>query len=104
VRKAELDFVTTFVLAVLAGAFIALGAVFANTVVPSGLFIKQLAPPEFWRAIGQTPAQYDSLRWGSFLSRNLFPVALGNVMGGAVMVWAVYWFIYRRGQPRRKGP
>jgi formate/nitrite transporter FocA (FNT family) len=39
---------------------------------------------------------------GSFLSRNLFPVAPGNVMGGAVMVWAVYWFIYCRGQPRRR--
>jgi hypothetical protein len=33
VRKAGLDAVTTFVLAVLAGAFIALGAIFATTVM-----------------------------------------------------------------------
>jgi formate transporter len=32
IRKAEMDAVTTFILAVLAGAFIALGAVFATTV------------------------------------------------------------------------
>jgi len=27
---------------------------------------------------------------------NLIPVTIGNIIGGAVMVGAVYWFIYLR--------
>ena len=62
VRKARLDAVSLFALAVLAGAFISLGAIFATTV----------------------------------------PVTIGNIIGGAVMVGIVYWFIYLRG-PRPTG-
>ena len=32
---------------------------------------------------------------------NLVPVTIGNVIGGAVMVGIVYWFVYLRG--RRSG-
>ena len=39
------------------------------------------------------------LTWGSFLSDNLLPVTIGNVIGGAVMVGIVYWFVYLRGRP-----
>jgi formate/nitrite transporter len=39
------------------------------------------------------------LTWGSFFADNLLPVTIGNVLGGAVMVGAVYWFVYLR--PRR---
>jgi formate/nitrite transporter len=38
------------------------------------------------------------LTWGRFLYANLLPVTIGNVIGGAVMVGAVYWFVYVRGQ------
>jgi formate transporter len=38
------------------------------------------------------------LTWGRFLYANLLPVTIGNVIGGAVMVGAVYWFVYLRGQ------
>ncbi len=27
---------------------------------------------------------------------NLVPVTLGNIVGGALMVGAIYWFIYLR--------
>jgi formate/nitrite transporter len=37
-----------------------------------------------------------SLTWGSFLIKNLLPVTLGNILGGAVLVAAMYWFIYLR--------
>ena len=30
------------------------------------------------------------------LSRNLVPVTIGNLIGGVVMVAAVYWFVYLR--------
>jgi formate/nitrite transporter len=36
------------------------------------------------------------LTWGAFLARNLLPVTLGNVLGGALLVGGVYWFIYLR--------
>jgi formate transporter len=37
-----------------------------------------------------------SLTWGGFLVRNLLPVTLGNVIGGALIVGGVYWFVYLR--------
>lgn len=40
------------------------------------------------------------LGWGAFLADNLLPVTIGNVLGGAVMVGAVYWFVYLRGERR----
>jgi formate/nitrite transporter len=38
------------------------------------------------------------LTWGRFFAANLLPVTIGNVIGGAVMVGAIYWFIYLRGK------
>jgi formate/nitrite transporter len=38
----------------------------------------------------------DSLTWSGFLAGNLLPVTIGNVIGGALMVGAVYWFVYLR--------
>lgn len=40
------------------------------------------------------------LDWGSFLVENLVPVTIGNVIGGGLLVGAVYWFVYLR----RPGP
>ena len=37
-----------------------------------------------------------SLTWGSFFVKNLLPVTLGNILGGSVLVAAMYWFIYLR--------
>jgi formate/nitrite transporter len=45
------------------------------------------------------PPDLESLTWDSFLVDNLLPVTIGNVLGGAVMVGAVYWLVYLR--PRR---
>lgn len=42
------------------------------------------------------------LTWEGFLLRNLLPVPLGNVVGGAVMVGLVYWFVYLRTRPETK--
>lgn len=36
------------------------------------------------------------LGWSSFLMDNLVPVTIGNIIGGAVLVAAVYWFVYLR--------
>jgi formate/nitrite transporter len=36
------------------------------------------------------------LTWESFFVDNLLPVTIGNIIGGAVMVGAVYWLVYLR--------
>jgi formate transporter len=64
--------------------------------VPMGLFVKGLAANDFWQAIGKTAADFGNLTWGAFLVRNLLPVTIGNIIGGAGMVGLVYWFIYLR--------
>ncbi len=64
--------------------------------IPVALFIKNGAPPEFWANIGQTPADFAAVTWGNFFIANLLPVTLGNIIGGALMVGLVYWFIYLR--------
>ncbi|MCC7359531.1 MAG: formate transporter FocA [Anaerolineales bacterium] len=64
--------------------------------IPIGLFIKAGAPAAFWEAIGKTPADFPTLTWANFLLRNLLPVTIGNIIGGAVLVGAVYWFVYLR--------
>jgi len=68
--------------------------------IPMGLFIKMSAPDSFWSTVGKTPADYGDLTWGNFFTNNLIPVTLGNIIGGAVLVGAVYWFVYLRGRPR----
>lgn len=73
--------------------------------IPMGLAIKANAGAEFWSQIGRTAADYGNLTWGNFFLANLLPVTIGNIIGGAVMVGLVYWFIYLRpswtGQPVR---
>ncbi len=64
--------------------------------VPIGLFIKAGADGDFWASVGQTPADFAELTWGSFLIANLLPVTIGNIIGGALMVGLGYWFIYLR--------
>jgi formate/nitrite transporter len=64
--------------------------------IPIGLLIKATAAPEFWSAIGKTAADYGNLTWANFFIANLLPVTIGNIIGGAVMVGLVYWFIYIR--------
>ena len=64
--------------------------------IPIGLFIKAGAPASFWLSIGKTTDDFPALTWTNFLVGNLLPVTLGNVIGGSVMVAAVYWFVYLR--------
>lgn len=72
--------------------------------VPIGLFIKAGAPASFWAAIGKTAADYPNLTWSNFLLKNLLPVTVGNIIGGALLVGAVYWFVYlRHATTGRKG-
>jgi formate transporter len=64
--------------------------------IPLGLFIKAWAPDSFWRTVGKTAADFPNLTWSKFLVGNLLPVTIGNIIGGAILVAAVYWFVYLR--------
>jgi len=65
--------------------------------IPEAIAIRLVAPDAFWAAIGKVPADYPNLTAEGFMS-NLVPVTIGNVIGGALMVGIVYWFIYLRGR------
>jgi formate/nitrite transporter len=67
--------------------------------IPAGLFIKMGAPDSFWKTIGKSPADFPAITWDNFIFANLIPVTAGNIVGGSVMVAAVYWFVYLRKKP-----
>jgi formate transporter FocA len=62
--------------------------------IPVGLFIR--SDSTFMAQAGLDVANYANLTWGNFFLHNLLPVTIGNIIGGAVMVGLVYWFIYLR--------
>ncbi len=83
-------------------AFVALG--FEHSVanmyfIPTGLFLKNLLGVA-------APAGVDpgSLTWVSFLWKNLLPVTIGNIIGGAVFVGMSYWSAYLRPAAPAKTP
>jgi formate/nitrite transporter len=83
-------------------AFVAAGfehSVANMFVIPMGLFVKSAAA---FAAQHPVPG-VAHLTWGRFFAANLLPVTIGNVIGGAVMVGAIYWFIYLRAQEEDTG-
>lgn len=64
--------------------------------IPMALFIKNWGDPAFFTTIGKSAADFPHLTWGNFFLTNLLPVTIGNIIGGALMVGLIYWFIYLR--------
>lgn len=64
--------------------------------VPTGIMIHHFAPLEFWQAIGRSPADFADLTVLSFVTDNLIPVTIGNIIGGGVIVGLMHWMIYLR--------
>ena len=65
--------------------------------IPIGLFVKAGAPESFCaQTIHKTAGDFANLTWDNIFLNNLMPVTIGNIIGGAVMVGVVYWFIYLR--------
>jgi formate transporter len=62
--------------------------------VPMGLFLK--GDDAIVAAADLPPSDLAALTWADFFLRNLAPVTIGNIIGGAALVGAVYWFIYLR--------
>ena len=62
--------------------------------IPMGLLLKN--EDRAVAASGLSSDQLADLTWSRFLLANLVPVTIGNIIGGAVLVGAVYWFVYLR--------
>jgi len=79
-------------------AFVAMG--FEHSVanmyfIPAGLLLKN--DPRIVTMLNG--ADLSNLTLSGFIFTNLIPVAIGNMVGGAIFVGAVYWILYLR-QPR----
>jgi formate transporter len=79
-------------------AFVAMG--FEHSVanmyfIPVAMLIRVVAPASFWAGIGKTPGDYAAVDLPGLVG-NLVPVTLGNIVGGTLLVGAVYWLVYLR--------
>ena len=63
--------------------------------VPMGIALK--ANASVVAAAGLT-GKLANLTWGGFFVNNLIPVTLGNIVGGAIFVSALYWAVYLKGK------
>jgi formate/nitrite transporter len=82
-------------------AFVAIG--FEHCVanmyfIPTAIFLND------WAGIA-SPAGFDpnALGWMSFVWKNLFPVTIGNIIGGVVFVGMSYWGAYLRPSFEQRG-
>lgn len=84
-------------------AFVAVG--FEHSIanmyfIPLGILLKE--EPAVLQAANKTAEQLTNLTWQGFIFNNLIPVTLGNIIGGAIMVAAVYWFVYLRNESENR--
>jgi formate transporter len=63
--------------------------------IPYALIVKGF-DAEFMAKIGDKVPKLELLTWKAFFINNLIPVTIGNIIGGAVLVAAVYWVVFLR--------
>ena len=56
--------------------------------VPKGIFLKGT------EVAASFSGDLSNLTWNAFIVNNLFPVTLGNIIGGAFFVAGLYWYVY----------
>ena len=64
--------------------------------VPLGIFLKNTS------VAASAGINLANLTWTGFLIKNLVPVTIGNVLGGAGIVGALYWSVFVRGTCQNK--
>lgn len=67
--------------------------------VPYALFI-QAFDPAFVASVTEKVPGLESLTWSAFFLNNLIPVTIGNIIGGAVLVAAIYWSVFLRNKDK----
>lgn len=60
--------------------------------IAAGIFAKGNAA--YLEAATAAGTDVSGLTWGAMFTKNLIPVTLGNIIGGAVLVGLAYWFVY----------
>jgi len=60
--------------------------------IPYGLFLK--GSSTVVDATGKAASAFSNLTWGNLITKNLIPVTIGNIIGGALFVGMLYWYIY----------
>jgi formate transporter len=68
--------------------------------IPIALFVKNFDTKVYDAIVANLNAGKDfaNLTWDKFFINNLLPVTIGNIIGGAIMVGLIYWFVYLRKQ------
>jgi len=64
--------------------------------IPKAIWLLHQQDPVINSLIAASGENYDGITWKNFLLNNLLPVTLGNIIGGAVLVGMIYWFVYLR--------
>ena len=54
-----------------------------------------LVPLAIFIQLELAPVGFEPLTWGHFLTANLIPVTLGNIIGGGLMIGLFYWLVFR---------
>lgn len=65
--------------------------------IPYGILLKSV--PQVVEATGKTLADFAGLNWVTLWTKNLIPVTIGNIIGGAFFVGFIYWFVYLKKAP-----
>ncbi|MDH3982253.1 MAG: formate/nitrite transporter family protein, partial [Kiritimatiellaceae bacterium] len=76
-------------------AFVAMGfehSIANMYLIPAGLLLKN--NPEIVAQLNST--DLSNLSLSGFLTNNLLPVTIGNMVGGAIFVGTIYWILYLR--------
>lgn len=63
--------------------------------IPYALLVKGF-DPAYIEKIGDKVPNLEALTWNAFFINNLIPVTIGNIIGGAVFVAAIYWVVFLR--------
>jgi formate transporter len=66
--------------------------------IPLAILIRDFAPDSFWTAVHSSADNFPALTVGNFITANLIPVTIGNIIGGGLLVGVTYWIIYLRNQ------
>ena len=62
--------------------------------IPAGIFSKSV--PAYAAASGLSAEALANINWVNFFIKNLIPVTIGNIIGGAFFVGMFYWICYKK--------
>ena len=62
--------------------------------ISAGIMAKGL--PQFADAAAEAGIDFNAVTVANMFGKNLLPVTIGNIIGGAICVGCTYWFIYLR--------